>query len=146
MGNICRSPSAQGVFEKLLKDKELSNLFEVDSAGTHSYHIGSQPDSRSIACAQKRRIDLTSQQARQAKSRDFEKFDYIIAMDNDNFKNLLRICPGADLEVKLYTMMSFSENKHYTEIPDPYYGGEGGFDLVLDLLKEACEGLLKQIM
>ncbi len=146
MGNICRSPSAQGVFEKLISDKGLSDLFEVDSAGTHSYHIGSAPDSRSISFAQKRGIDLTTQQARQAKSRDFEKFDYIIAMDDDNFENLKQICPSPKFDNKLFTIMSFSENKHYTEIPDPYYGGESGFDLILDLLEDACNGLLKQIL
>jgi protein-tyrosine phosphatase len=146
MGNICRSPSAQGVFEKLIHNKGLSHLFEVDSAGTHSYHVGSAADPRSISFAQKRGIDLTSQHARQAKSRDFEKFDYIIAMDDDNFENLKQICPSSESENKLFTMMNFSENKHYTEIPDPYYGGAGGFDLVLDLLEEACNGLLKQIL
>ena len=144
MGNICRSPSAPGVFEKLLHDKGLSHLFEVDSAGTHSYHVGSLPDSRSIGCAQKYGIDLTSQHARQAKSRDFERFDYIIAMDNDNFGNLKKICPSPEFEKKLFTMMHFSDNKNYSEIPDPYYGGAGGFDLVLDLLEEACEGLLRE--
>ncbi len=146
VGNICRSPSAQGVFEKLIHNKGLSYLFEVDSAGTHSYHVGSASDSRSISSAQKRGIDLTSQHARQAKSRDFEKFDYIIAMDDDNFENLKQICPSPEFENKLFTMMSFSENKYYTEIPDPYYGGESGFDLVLDLLEDACNGLLKQIL
>ena len=145
MGNICRSPSAQGVFEKLLRDKGLSHLYEVDSAGTHSYHVGSPPDSRSISYAQKRGVDLTLQHARQAKSRDFERFDYIIAMDDDNFENLKKICPNPHLEKKLFTMMYFSDNKNYSEIPDPYYGGAGGFDLVLDLLEGACKGLLKDI-
>ncbi len=146
MGNICRSPSAQGVFEKLLRDKGLSHLFEVDSAGTHSYHIGGRPDNRSRHHAQIRDVDLSNQRARKVMQKDFEKFDYIIAMDDENFKNLLKICPGVDLEVKLYSMMSFSDNSHYTEIPDPYYGGLKGFDVVLDLLEEACEGLLKILL
>ncbi len=140
MGNICRSPSAQGVFEKLVNDKNCSHIFEIDSAGTHSYHIGNLPDSRSLSFAHKRGIDLTQQRARKVNSRDFDRFDYIIAMDDDNLKNLERICPSPDLKNKLFTMMSFSHYKHYNEIPDPYYGGESGFDVVLDLLEEACLG------
>ncbi len=146
MGNICRSPSAQGVFEKLISNKGLSDLIKVDSAGTHSYHVGSLPDSRSIKFAQKRGIDLTIQRARQAKSHDFNHFDYIIAMDDDNYENLKAICPSAELQQKLYKMMSFAKNIDYCEVPDPYYGGAGGFDLVLDLLEKACDGLLKNLM
>ena len=145
MGNICRSPSAQGVFEKLLADQGLKEQFEVDSAGTHSYHVGSLPDSRSIECAEKRGIDLTNQRARKVKSRDFERFDRIVAMDNDNLKNLQNICPQDKIKT-LSTMMSYAPQSRYNEVPDPYYGGYQGFDLVLDLLETANKSLLEELI
>jgi protein-tyrosine phosphatase len=144
MGNICRSPSAQGVFEKTLRDKGLAHQFEVDSAGTHSYHIGHLPDVRSIECAAKRGIDLNTQRARQVKSRDINRFNFILTMDNDNYKNLLKLS-SSEHKSKIYRMMDFAKNSHYTEVPDPYYGGSKGFDLVLDLLENASEGLLESI-
>jgi protein-tyrosine phosphatase len=144
MGNICRSPSAQGVFEKLLDDKGLSAQFEVDSAGTHSYHIGNLPDPRSIAAASKRGIDLSRQRARKVKSRDFARFDWVIAMDNDNYHDLLHICPNT-MHNKVHKMMDFASDKQYSEVPDPYYGGAAGFDLVLGILTDACHNLLLKI-
>ncbi|HHL31252.1 MAG TPA: low molecular weight phosphotyrosine protein phosphatase, partial [Oceanospirillales bacterium] len=144
-GNICRSPSAQGVFEKLLDAKGLSAQFKVDSAGTHSYHIGHLPDPRSIVAASKRGIDLSRQRARKVESRDFVRFDWIIAMDNDNYHDLLRICPNTVHSKKVHKMMDFTVNRHHTEVPDPYYGGTAGFELVLDILTDACHNLLLKI-
>lgn len=143
MGNICRSPSAQGVFEKYVEDNGLANQFIIDSAGTHSYHVGGKPDSRSAQAAMMRDIDIRNQRARQVTIKDFDKFDYIIPMDNDNYENLIEMCPGAELEVKIYKMMDFAPSSKYTEVPDPYYGGDQGFELVLDLLENACIGLLE---
>ena len=141
MGNICRSPSAQGVFEKLLIDKNINDEITVDSAGTHSYHVGGKADSRSMKAALNRNIDISQQRARKVTNKDFELFDYIIAMDNDNHQNLLKICPPQH-ENKIHKMMEFSPHSKYTEIPDPYYSDEQGFKLVLDLLESASIGLL----
>ena len=144
MGNICRSPSAQGVFENLIARNGLSNQFKIDSAGTHAYHIGQKPDRRSQFFAKQRKIDLSKQRARQVCQDDFAIFDYIIAMDDDNYQNLQAICP-AQYQGKVHKMMDFSTNTHYTVVPDPYYGGEQGFDLVLDLLENASVGLFDTI-
>ena len=144
MGNICRSPSAQGVFEKLIKNNGLEGDFTVDSAGTHSYHVGGKPDSRSMQAALKRNIDISHQRARKISEKDFENFDYIVVMDNDNHMNVKMICPKKHLH-KIYKMMSFSPSTKYSEVPDPYYGGEQGFELVLDLLENASLGLFNHI-
>jgi protein-tyrosine phosphatase len=144
MGNICRSPSAQGVFEKLLESRDLIHQFEVDSAGTHSYHIGSKPDIRSIRFAQLRGIDLSQQKARKVKQADFINFDYILAMDTENFFNLNKICPS-EYRSKIYKMMRFAPNTGFLEVPDPYYGGDKGFNIVLDLLEQASVGLLEYL-
>ena len=145
MGNICRSPSAQGVFEKLIKNKDLGELFSVDSAGTHSYHIGAKPDSRSATCALKRGVDLSCQRARKISSQDFEDFDYIVVMDNDNYMNVRMMCPK-QYHHKIHKMMSFAPSSKYKEVPDPYYGGDQGFELVLDLLENASIGLYQHIV
>ena len=144
MGNICRSPSAQGVFEKHLKNKGLSTLIKVDSAGTHSYHVGAKPDSRSIQAAFNRGIDISQQRSRKITVKDFEDFDYIIVMDNENHMNLKMSFPKK-LHGKIHKMMSFSPSSKYSEVPDPYYGGKEGFELVLDLLENASIGLLDYI-
>jgi len=141
MGNICRSPSAQGVFEKLIVEKNLQSVVSVDSAGTHGYHIGGTPDSRSILAALNRNIDIGLQRARKVSKEDFETFDYIIAMDDDNYHDLLVLSP-IEHRNKLHKMMAFSPHSKYMQVPDPYYGGEKGFELVLDLLQNASIGLL----
>ncbi len=145
MGNICRSPSAQGVFEHLIKQKGLAEKFTIDSAGTHRYHVGSPPDERSILFAHKRGIDLSKQRARNISAQDFTYFDLIVAMDDENYRNLLTIC-GKNQQEKLLKMKQFLPQSQYTEIPDPYYGGQQGFDLVLDLLEDACLGLLDFVL
>ena len=143
MGNICRSPTAQGVFQKHVKINNLEKLVTVDSAGTHSYHVGGKPDTRSTQAALKRGVDLRHQQARKISQADFENFDYIVVMDNDNHMNVKMICPQQH-QHKVHKMMSFSSSSSskYTEVPDPYYGGDQGFELVLDLLENASNGLL----
>ena len=144
MGNICRSPSAQGVFEKNVDDNGLKNQFNIDSAGTHSYHVGGKPDSRSVQAAMARNIDITQQRARKISQSDFEAFDYIVVMDNNNHMNVRMICPK-NHQHKIYKMLEFVPSSKYTEVPDPYYGGDNGFELVLDLLEIASIGLLEHI-
>ncbi len=144
MGNICRSPSAQGVFEMLLENKGIDKNSTVDSAGTHSYHVGGKPDSRSAQAAQFRGIDIGRQRARKITNQDFEIFDYIVVMDNDNYTNVKMICPK-QYHYKIHKIMDFSSSSKYTEVPDPYYGGEDGFELVLDLLENASIGLFERM-
>jgi len=144
MGNICRSPTAQGVFERLVEEHNLSRSIEIDSAGTHAYHIGERPDERASAAAMNRGVDLSSQQARRVSPDDFERFDYVLAMDNDNYEILVASCPSG-LESRLRLFMDFSPDLETREVPDPYYGGGSGFERVLDLIEQASEGLLTEI-
>lgn len=141
MGNICRSPSAQGVFSHLLEKRGLTDHFEVDSAGTISYHAGSPPDQRAQAAARGRGIDLSALRARQVKSEDFEFFDYILAMDEENLSDLLSRSPVFHQE-KISLIMEHSGWNGGREVPDPYYGGESGFEQVLDMLEAACNGFI----
>lgn len=144
MGNICRSPTAHGVFRKLVSDSGLEGHISTDSAGTHAYHIGEGPDKRSQATASKRDIDISDLRARQAKAEDFHRFDYVIAMDQDNLISLNRICPG-EMEHKLRLFMDFAPQMRTREVPDPYYGGGRGFEHVFDLVEAASVGLLEEI-
>jgi protein-tyrosine phosphatase len=142
LGNICRSPTAQGVLEKLVFDRGLEKAISVDSAGTADYHVGKNPDPRSIAAASQRGFDLSSQVSRQVSDQDFEKFDYILAMDVENLTVLQARCP-LEHRVKLKLLLSFTEQKRLS-VPDPYYGDDG-FELVLDLLEQACHQFLTHI-
>ena len=144
MGNICRSPTAQGVFEQLVTDNDLAGLIQIDSAGTHAYHIGEGPDERAAAAALKRGVDLSPQQARRVSPDDFHVFDYVIAMDSSNFEDLASNCPP-EHEAKLRLFMEFAADLETNEVPDPYYGGTTGFERVLDLIEEASAGLLAEI-
>lgn len=144
MGNICRSPSAEGVFRQQLERAGLSQQFLVDSAGTHAYHIGEPPDLRSQQHALKRGIDLSQQRARQVSEEDFEHFDLVLAMDKDNLALLQRKCP-AHLQHKLKLMMSYASHSPSDVVPDPYYGGTQGFETVLDYLEDASTGLLRSL-
>jgi len=144
MGNICRSPTAHGVFLKIVDDQLLSSVIEVDSAGTHAYHIGEQPDPRSQSAALRRGVDLSPLRARKVNLDDFEYFDYILAMDHDNYSNLAKICP-AGYEQRLRLFLDFSSAFDDKEVPDPYYGGDRGFEHVLDLIEDASNGLLKEV-
>jgi len=143
MGNICRSPTAEGVFRQVVEEAGLSSQIDIDSAGTHSYHIGKQPDNRAQSAARKRGIDLSSLRGRQVNKNDFDKFDYILAMDSSNHSDLEYVADGsAD---NLHMFLKFSENFTENEVPDPYYGGDQGFEHVLDLIEDASRGLLTHI-
>ena len=144
MGNICRSPTAHGVFEGMVEKAGLSDRIEVDSAGTHAYHIGEPPDLRSQATAKQRGYDLSQQRARKAVSNDFLEFDYVLAMDADNHANLSAICP-AGYEERLSLLLEFASDIDHREVPDPYYGGPQGFERVFDMVEAASEGLLAEI-
>lgn len=144
MGNICRSPTAEGVFKKLIHDEGLAGQFYVDSAGTHAYHIGEAPDKRAQKAAIKRGVVLSEQRGRQVETNDLINFDYVLAMDNDNLDNLLNICP-AGFESRISLFLSHASELGINEVPDPYYGGKSGFDHVLDLTEQAAMGLLNRI-
>lgn len=143
-GNICRSPTAHGVFEALVKAKGLSDVIQVDSAGTHAYHVGEQPDVRSQKTALAHGVDLSYQRARRAERDDFHRFNYILAMDRDNYRNLKTICPK-DMEERLYLFLDFAPELDDEEVPDPYYGGKGGFERVFNMVQIASAGLLEDI-
>ena len=144
MGNICRSPTAEGIFSHLLEQESLSHAINVDSAGTHAYHVGNPPDHRAQTTAQKRGIDLSKQAARRVSTEDFEKFDYILAMDEDNLSDLLAVCP-VEFSHKIRLFLEYAPHLNIREVPDPYYGGASGFDRVLDMVEAASQGLLKSI-
>ena len=144
LGNICRSPTAQGVFEKLLSECGLSEVIEVDSAGCAGYHTGEPPDLRATEAALRRGIDLSRQRGRQVSKRDFEKFDYILAMDEDNLDYLRSIEPlKGKAALKLF--LEYAPKLGNREVPDPYYGGATGFERVLDMIEVASLGLLDEI-
>jgi len=144
MGNICRSPTAQGVFTKLVLEEGLGHLIEIDSAGTHAYHTGEPPDPRARQTAQRRGIDLSKQRARRAVVEDFELFDYVLAMDEDNYRALSELCPP-ELAPRVRRFMDFAPHLTHREVPDPYYGGTNGFEAVFDMVDEAARGLLETI-
>jgi protein-tyrosine phosphatase len=144
MGNICRSPTAQGVFEKLLREEGLDDRVRVDSAGTHAYHVGEPPDPRAQLAAANRDVDLAMQRARQVSVDDFAEFDYVLAMDQDNLSNLAYLCPKQH-RAKLALFLDFAEGLRRRDVPDPYYGGDRGFEKVLNLVQAASEGLLRDI-
>ncbi len=144
MGNICRSPTAEGVTNKILINNRLKSIVKVDSAGTHGYHIGEPPDPRTREAAMKRGIDLSGLRARKVVPEDFERFDLLLAMDRDNLALLKR---GARPEhhAKLGLFMSYASRFDTDEVPDPYYGGEQGFELVLDMAEDAARGLIEAV-
>ncbi len=144
LGNICRSPTAHGVFQKLVDDKRFGSQIEIDSAGTHAYHIGNPPDHRSQQAALRRGVDLSSLLARQIHPSDFDLFDYILAMDGSNLAHLTDICPAKQGH-KLKLFLEFAPELPELEVPDPYYGGDAGFEEVLDLIEAASDGLLEDI-
>lgn len=143
LGNICRSPTAHGVFQQRVESAGLAGLIEVDSAGTGDFHLGEKPDVRSRKAAQQRGYNLSSLRARQIRSDDFERCDYILAMDDNNLRDLQALCP-APLQHKLHLFMEFADN-NYLSVPDPYYGDGEGFQLVLNLVEEAAAALLDHI-
>jgi protein-tyrosine phosphatase len=144
MGNICRSPTAEGVFRGVVEEAGLDTHIEIDSAGTHAYHVNAPPDVRSQAAARRRGIDLSGLRGRKVTTGDFDQFEYILAMDQENLSNLQAICPP-DLEHKLGLFLEYAPDRPEREVPDPYYGGEHGFERVLDMIEEASRGLLLQL-
>jgi protein-tyrosine phosphatase len=144
MGNICRSPTAEGVARHVIKNNEMESIFEVDSAGTHAYHLGEAPDPRAQRAAQRRGVDLSRLRARRVDPEDFETFDLILAMDLDNLANLRSLCPPHH-HGKLDLFMRYARRFDAEEVPDPYYGGDKGFDLVLDMVEDAAEGLFEAL-
>jgi protein-tyrosine phosphatase len=144
MGNICRSPTADGVFANLVKKEGLRDQIKIDSAGTHTYHIGEPPDLRSQEAALKRGIDLSELRARKVEKSDFSQFDYILAMDKDNYQGLQKICPREQAD-RLHLFLDFAPHLGVQEVSDPYFGGVKGFDDVLDLVEAASVGLLAEI-
>ena len=145
LGNICRSPSAEAVFTGMVVKAGLSEYFEIDSAGTSGWHAGERADRRMQGHAVKRGYNLTSLSRKFDPNTDFNHFDMIIGMDNENIQALQSMTRNADDRAKIHKMTDFSREWNYTIIPDPYYGGDDGFELVLDLLEDSCKGLLDKL-
>ncbi|EKF55392.1 low molecular weight phosphotyrosine protein phosphatase [Galbibacter marinus] len=141
LGNICRSPLAEGI----LKSKVDSDKVTVDSAGTANYHIGKGPDKRSIATAARYKIDITDQRARQFTAEDFDKFDYIFAMDRSNYNDIVSLAKNTSDKAKVTLMLEVLNNPQAIEVPDPYYGGDSGFEHVFQLLDQATDLVVKKI-
>lgn len=144
LGNICRSPAAEGIFKKMVRKQRLHEKIEVDSAGTAGYHVGELPDARMRQHGTRRGYKFDSL-SRKFTSNDFDRFDIILAMDDSNYNNILRLAPDLDSEGKVHRMMDFSKKYENDHVPDPYYSGAEGFELVLDLLEDSCDGLLGKI-
>lgn len=144
MGNICRSPTAEGVFAHKVKEAGLDDVIGIDSAGTHAYHVGEPPDRRAQQAASARGFDIGYICARRASTGDFEQFDYVLAMDYDNLENLKAIC-APENKNKLKLFLEYASFDDIKEVPDPYYGGAQGFERVLDMVEDASEGLLNAI-
>jgi protein-tyrosine phosphatase len=144
MGNICRSPTAEGVFRKHVSDAGLDAAIKTDSAGTHAYHSGEPADRRAHAAAVRRGFSLEGIRARRVEDADFERFDFILAMDEDNLMALHERAPD-EHRSKVRLFLEFAESRHENEVPDPYYGGSAGFERVLDLVEEASQGLLETL-
>ena len=142
MGNICRSPIAQGVFEDVLRREELEGEILVDSAGTGRWHVGEPPDERALSAASLRDLDISAQRARQLTPEDCENFDYILTMDEENYRAVTSLCRGSAV---VRPFLEFAADSPEREVPDPYYDGPDGFERVLDLVEEASEGLLADI-
>ncbi|MDD5578741.1 MAG: low molecular weight phosphotyrosine protein phosphatase [Methylobacter sp.] len=145
MGNICRSPTAEGVFAKLLKEHDLEEYFTIDSAGTHAYHVGEPPDLRAQKAALDRGIELINLRARKVALEDFEEFDFLLAMDSDNYSALIDACPDDTHKVKIKYFLDYASHLGERNVPDPYYGGKYGFERVLDMIEEASAGFLKAL-
>ena len=147
LGNICRSPVAEGIFNHKIKERDIEKLFVVDSAGTGSWHVGNLPDQRMRSTALSRGIELTSR-SRKIEESDLYEFDHILVMDNDNLdavKSLIRDHKNP-VNSKIKLILSYSKKSQFEEVPDPYYGGQNGFDMVMDLLDDAMDGLIDSLI
>ena len=144
LGNICRSPVAEGVFRQKITDAGLDQHFEIDSAGTAEWHTGKSPDSRMIEAAAERGYDLKNLRARQVQPGDFNNFDLILAMDEENLMNLQDVAPD-EPAAKMSLFLTYADNPGTTEVPDPYFGGNAGFHHVIDLVENAADGLIRSL-
>ncbi|OGS93562.1 MAG: phosphotyrosine protein phosphatase [Gallionellales bacterium GWA2_59_43] len=143
MGNICRSPTAEAVFRHYVENAGLSEHIHIDSAGTHDYHIGEPPDARTQRAAQQRGYDMSTLRGRQVGAADFDRFDYVLAMDHANLAILQRLAQQGGGDPQLF--LEYAKHHKEREVPDPYYGGADGFERVLDMVEDAAEGLLQHI-
>jgi protein-tyrosine phosphatase len=144
MGNICRSPTAHGVFRRLVREEGIDEVIEIDSAGTHAYHVGEPPDRRAQLAAARRGIDLSDLRARRIEPEDFARHDYVLAMDAENLAMLTELCPE-EHAYKVRLFMEFAPDWGIEEVPDPYYGGNTGFERVFDMVEAAARGLIEDI-
>jgi len=145
MGNICRSPTAEGVFTHLVERQGLAHLISIDSAGTHAFHVGEPPDSRAQQAASRHGVDMSGLSARRVYDDDYGRFDYVLAMDRDNLRNLLAKCP-AEHAYKVRLLLDYAPDCDEDEVPDPYYGNKSGFERVLELVDQGSRGLLLDIL
>lgn len=143
LGNICRSPMAEGILRHLAQERGIA--ISTDSAGTGDYHVGEEPDRRAIAAMERYDINIRDLRARQFKSLDFEDFDILLAMDASNLANMLKLAPNAELARKARLVMDHAPNHPEREVPDPYFGGDEGFDHVYRMLVEACNAVLDEV-
>jgi protein-tyrosine phosphatase len=144
LGNICRSPLAEGVFTSLVEQAGLSDKFEIDSAGTGSWHVGERPDARAAMIAKEHGVDLDSR-ARQVRAEDLQDFDFVIAMDRENLLNLERMASSSAGEADIHLLRAYDPDPDGHEVPDPYYGGVSGFENVYQIVARSCEGLLARL-
>ncbi len=145
MGNICRSPAAEGILKKKISENGLAEQIIVDSAGTIGYHSGESPDERMQAAAKKRGYILEHLARKFNPNSDFEKFDYILTMDDDNYFEITRLDVDKKYKDKIFRITDFQNDEDVTQVPDPYYGGSAGFENVLDILEESIDGFIKKI-
>lgn len=145
LGNICRSPAAEGIFSAIAERNSKSELFKIDSAGTYGGHSSEKADPRMRKAASARGYDLTSR-SRKIDTSDFEKFDIILAMDDSNYQNLLRLAPDIESARKVQKFATYLTSHDIDHVPDPYYEGADGFEYVLDILEDGCENLFKQLI
>ena len=144
LGNICRSPMAEGIFRKYVTDAGLASHIEIDSAGTHAFHIGAPPDGRAQSAAARRGVDISGLRGRQVGQEDLRHYDYVLAMDHENYAHLRALCPtGYEHKIRLF--LEYATRADDRAVPDPYYGADSGFDRVLDLIEDASEGLLADV-
>lgn len=145
LGNICRSPMAEGVFRRVIEQEGVAHLFEIDSAGLGDWHVGQAPDSRAQAAARRRGMDISGQSARQITRGDFTRFDLLLAMDGSNVEELVQLAPNSERH-KIRRFLDFAPHVDAQDVPDPFFGGCEGFDRALDLIEEAARGLLAEFI
>lgn len=146
LGNICRSPLGEGIFRHQVTQAGLAPYFEIDSAGTGDWHVGSEPHHGSQRVACERGVDISQQRARQIKPEDLMTYDYVLAMDSQNLADIRALDPAGKATARIVRMMEFAPARGTVDVPDPYFGGPEGFDLVYDMVQEACQALLDQIV